>query len=290
VQNIKELSDRISATYGNMSPNFRKIAAFILDNPDEIALSSMRKNAKQIGINPSNFVRFARYLSFDGYPQLRQLFQYDLKEKKYGYFERAQSLQKHHKAERISSIISELQQANNENLNSTFSENSITSLKNTARTLLDARHIYIFGMRICFPAAFALHYTCKMMREHVYLSEGLGGTIADDMRGMGKDDAFVAIGMDPYSNETVNATRYAVKSGATVIALTDSTLSPLAIKSDIIQTFSHKGPLVPGTILPLMALIEAITIVMIAKSGTKALDAIKISEQQLKEFHAYYSQ
>ena len=289
MQNIKELSEKISETYGQMSPNFRKISAYILDNPDEIALSSMRANAEKLRLNPSNFVRFARYLSFNGYPELRALFQSDLKEKSSGYFARAQSLQKQHKQEKISNILSELQITNNQNLNNTFGGNTAEDVKKCAIALLDARHIYIFGMRMCFPAAFAMHYTCKMLRQHVYLSEGIGGTMADDMRGMGKGDAFVTMGMEPYSNDTVNATRYAIKSGATVIALTDSILSPLAVESDIVQTFSHSGPLIPGSIVSLMALVEAITTVMVAKSGDPALNSIKNSEQQLKEFHTYFS-
>lgn len=289
MQTLKELSDKIAETYGQMSPNFRKIASYILDNPDEVALSSMRKNAEKLNLNPSNFVRFARYMSFDGYPELRQLFQHDLKGKRTGYFEQAQNLQKQVKQERISSVLNMLQQSNNKNLNNTFANNSVDNLKACAKALLNARNIYIFGMRICFPAAFALHYTCKMMRQQVYLSEGLGGTVADNMRGMNKNDVFVAIGMEPYSNDTVNATRYAVKSGAKVIAITDSLLSPLALDADKVQTFSHSGPLIPGTIVPLMALVEALTTVMIAKSGDDALNTIKNSERQLKEFHSYFS-
>lgn len=287
MDSVREFTSAITRSQADLSPNFLKIANYILANPDEVALSSMRSIAARLELDPSNFVRFARFMSFSGYPELRTIFQKDLRKARTEYTERAQRLQTQGKQDSISSLLLELQDANNVNLEYIHKRNSAETLKQSARIMLKADHIFILGLRSSFPAAFALHYTCKMMRKDVYLSDGHGGTFIDDIRGIGPADAFVAIGMHPYTAGTVAATEYAAKCNASIITLTDSVLSPLATHADSLLTFSTQGPLIPGTIVPVMALVESLTAVMIATGGTRALAAIKDSEDQLHEFSTY---
>lgn len=287
MQNLEELSSRIAATHGNMSPNFRRVAAFLFENPDEVALSSMRENARRLGLDPSNFVRFAKAMSFSGYPQMRALFQQNLKESRTGYVERAQNLQDRGRRDRKAELLSQLRISNAANMNQVFEQNSPRTLERCAESLLTARHVHIFGLRSNFAPAFALHYVCKMIRHHVHLSDGLAGTFASNMRGIAPDDVFVSIGAHPYSKDTVVATQYAAKCGAKIIALTDNAISPLASVAESVLLFNCKGPLVLGTNVPVMALVEALTMVMIADGGENALSAIKDSERQLREFAAY---
>ncbi len=156
-----------------------------------------------------------------------------------------------------------------------YEQNSSGILLEASENLLKAKRVFILGLRSCFPAAFSLHYQCKLIREDVILSDGHGGTFADDIRGIGRQDVFVAIGMHPYTRDTIIASEYAASNGAK--------------NADALLTFSHKGPNIPGTIVPVMALVEALTAVMIASGGQKALDAIRKSEEQLHEFSAYLS-
>lgn len=270
-----------------MSPNFRRVAAFLFENPDEVALSSMRENARLLGLDPSNFVRFAKAMSFTGYPEMRALFQRNLKESRTGYLERAQNLQERGRQDREVDLLSQLRASNAANMHQVFEQNSRQALERCAESLLTARHVHIFGLRSNFPPAFALHYVCKMIRDEVYLSDGLAGTFAGNMRGVAPDDVFVSIGSHPYSKDTVVATHYAAKCGAKVIALTDNVLSPLASDADSVLLFNCKGPLVLGTSVPVMALVEALTMEMIANGGESALSSIEDSERQLREFAAY---
>jgi len=287
VQTIDELSSKISKSYGDMSPNFRKIATFLLEHPDEVAMSSTRDIAGQLDMDPSNLVRFAQGFSFSGYSEMKGLFKKRIRKSKIGYLERAQQLQRHGGNDEISELLSDLHAANNANLIDVLEQNKPELFAEVGALLMEVKKVYICGFRSCFPAAFALHYICRMVREDVYLSKGLGGTIADEMRGIGRGDIFVTIGMEPYSNNTVAAVRYAEKCGAKIIALTDSPLSPLATNAHLLLTFGRKGPPVLGSIVPVIALVEAVTTVMIARGGGKVLSVINDSEQQLTDFGAY---
>ena len=290
VQTLDELSSKISTSYNEMSPNFRKIASFLLEHPDEVAMSSTREIAGQLEMDPSNLVRFAQGFSFSGFPEMKGLFQKRIRKSKTGYLERAQQLQWHGEHDEIAKLLFEVHAANSANLLEVLEQNNPDLLAEAGALIMGAKKVYICGFRSCFPAAFALHYICRMVRGEVYLSDGLGGTFADDMRGIGEGDVFVTIGMEPYSNNTVAAVRYAEKCGARILALTDSPLSPLAAHAHLLLTFGRKGPPVLGSVVPVIALVEALTTVMIAKGGEKALSVLSDSEKQLTEFAAYVDQ
>src|SRR5882724_4026626 len=63
-QGIIEL---IESRFPALSPRLRSAARFVLDNPEEIALHSMRAAAAKAGIHPSSMQRLARELGFAGY-------------------------------------------------------------------------------------------------------------------------------------------------------------------------------------------------------------------------------
>lgn len=286
-QNVNELARMLTSSYTDLSPNFLKIADFVLNNPEDVAFSSMRSVADRLDLDPSNFVRFAKFLSFSGYPELRAIYQEDLKHSRLEYSKRAERLQSRGKQGKIDELLSGLQNANGANLEYVFEHNGPEALESSATALMEAKHIFIMGMRSCFPAAFALHYICRMVRGNVTLSSGQGGTFADDIRGIGPGDVFVVIGTNPYTTNTVTAVNYASRNGAGIVTLTDSVLSPLATHADNLLIFDRRGSLIPGTTLPIMALVEALTAVMIANGGQAALNAIRDAEEQLREFSAY---
>ncbi|MEE8371271.1 MAG: MurR/RpiR family transcriptional regulator [Sphingomonadales bacterium] len=287
MQNLNDIREQISVAFDSMSANHRRIAVYLLDHPDEVALSSMREIAGRLNIDPSAFVRFAKKLSFSGYSELREVFRDELKSARTGYMERARQIQKKGRQDKIGGLVSDLRLSSEANLDQLFEQNKLELIKAAADDMLKARNIYVVGMRSCFPVAFALHYSCRMIRRRVYLGDGLGGTFADGMRGIGSDDLFVVIGTHPYSRDTVLAADYAAGCGARILALTDSELSPLAAKADYKLIFGHKGPLILGTIVPAIALVEALVAVMIAGGGKEALATLGESDQQLRNMHSY---
>ena len=72
--NFDELASRIRAQFSELSPQFQAGAAFLLDHPDEVATSSMRKVAERAGVQPASLVRLSQQLGFPGWNELRDLF------------------------------------------------------------------------------------------------------------------------------------------------------------------------------------------------------------------------
>ncbi|RMF17262.1 MAG: MurR/RpiR family transcriptional regulator [Alphaproteobacteria bacterium] len=285
------LKRRLAERGGKMSRVFRAIATYLTQRPEEAAMASMREVAQRLAVDPANLVRFAKSLGFSGYSDLKKVLQAEVCAglPAGDYIERAAHLQqaaaaRRHGADRL---LAELQASNEANIKALAERNPVATMEACGRALARAQTIHVCGMRSCFSAAFAFAYAARMVRERVRLMDGLGGTFADSLREIGPRDVLLVIGMAPYSAASVKAARFAAERGAKVIAMTDTSISPLARHATHILEFPREGAQIPGTVMPAVALAEVLASVMIAKGGRRFLDTLKASEEQLACFSAY---
>ena len=67
--------ERLTAAQGDMPPQLRRAATFLLENAAAISVSSMRQLADAAGVKPNTLVRMARALGFEGFEDFRRPFQ-----------------------------------------------------------------------------------------------------------------------------------------------------------------------------------------------------------------------
>jgi hypothetical protein len=65
---------RLLEAYEAMPRQLRAAAQWVLDNPRDVALLSMREQAKRAGVTPASMTRLAQRMGFDGYEGLRALY------------------------------------------------------------------------------------------------------------------------------------------------------------------------------------------------------------------------
>ena len=58
-----------------LSPGYQKIAVFVTQNPNDIAMLSVQNIATQCGVHASGLVRFAQVFGYDGFRELKAVFQ-----------------------------------------------------------------------------------------------------------------------------------------------------------------------------------------------------------------------
>ena len=69
-----DLLERLSDELDELTPEARKAATYVLENPQEVGVSTVREIAKAAGVNPNTFVRMARQVGFEGYDDFRDPF------------------------------------------------------------------------------------------------------------------------------------------------------------------------------------------------------------------------
>src|SRR5215470_15834162 len=68
------LTDRLVASFDAMPGQLRAAARYVLERPRDVALLSMREQARQAGVQPATMTRLAQRLGFDGYESIRGLY------------------------------------------------------------------------------------------------------------------------------------------------------------------------------------------------------------------------
>ncbi len=281
------LVQRVADIFSGLSPELRRAARFVLDRPDDVALTSMRGLARDAGVQPATMVRLARAAGFSGYEEFREPFRHRLRDRQMDYVARARTIQSHREGSGAPRLIAEVQAATDANVRATFATSNAAAFESSAAALAGSRRVFVAGLRICFPVAFSFHYAYRMFRDDVRLLDGHGGTFSDGLRDIGSGDAMFAVSIEPYTAETVQAVAHAKERGATVVALTDTLVSPLAMHADHVLLVRCDGPPFFGSLAAAHAVIEALIVVLVANAGGEALQAIERSEQQLEIFRAY---
>jgi len=210
---FRVLCQHIENAYAGLSPQLKRAARHALDHPDDIALLSMRQFAAKAEVHPSTMVRLAKVLGMDGYTAFQAPFQARLRTRpEEHYSHNARSIQARGSGS-MDALLSEMLAMEHANLDSIANDVGFNVLCECAAQIKQARHIFVGGVRSCYPAAFYFQYACRMFENNATLLDARGATFADDLRAVSEDDVLIAISFSPYSSAIVRAVEYASARG-----------------------------------------------------------------------------
>jgi DNA-binding MurR/RpiR family transcriptional regulator len=278
-----QLAALIRGRFSELSPQFQMGAAFLLDHPDEVAVSSMRKVAERAQVQPASLVRLSQQLGFPGWNELRDLFVARVRTRPEPLTSRARSLVKGHAKD---ALAHDLLVAQQHNLEVTAAHNTRVTVE-AAKLLRRAPHVHVAGFRSCFPVAFGFVYGYRLFRSSVSLLTGEAGTLEMQLRGIERDSATVVVSFAPYSVEAARVAEAALEKGSKLIAITDSAVSPIALNADKVLIFSHESPSFFPSLVAATAIAESLVAHLLALEGTDAVQRLELAEQSLHAKGAY---
>jgi DNA-binding MurR/RpiR family transcriptional regulator len=271
---------------GELSPELLRAARWIEQHPRDVALHSMRECARRAALAPASFSRLAQAAGFGGFGAIRARCQEALAPQA-GYAARAQSLQA--TAQRSADWLDTLNEAQHADAASISGLNRRAQFERAADAMLAAHQVYFLGLRASHGLAFHLHYTYGLAAPNGALVQGLGGTLADQLAQLQRQDLLVAISQSPYTRLTVQAVEQARQQGAKVLALTDSRLSPIARAADLVLLFRAESPSYFHSMVGALALAEALVAAVAVRGGRKVLGRLASMQQKLDAQGAYWA-
>ena len=66
--------NRLSQEWDALTPEAQKAARYVLENPTDVGVSTVREIAEAANVKPNTFVRMARQVGFEGYEDFRAPF------------------------------------------------------------------------------------------------------------------------------------------------------------------------------------------------------------------------
>lgn len=283
------LLDRLTVELEHMSPQVRRAAAFVLDHPDRVGFGSVRELAEAAEVKPNTMVRMARAAGFAGFEDFREPFRDEMRRGAGSFHDRAQWLQDLSAGGQLDRLYGDIAGAALENLESLFANTSATQLTCIADAVVASRRTYVIGVGANYALAHNFAYLVGMAIEQVQAVPSEGNVPMDAIVRAGPDDVVLAMTFEPYRSEVVQATDAARRQGATVVALTDSNGSPIAVAADhVIIAPSATPQFFPSTIAAGAAL-ETLASFIVADAQTEGLQSIDRLHQRRFDLGLYWS-
>ena len=120
-----------------------------------------------------------------------------------------------------------------QNIRATVEELDNHAFEEGVKRILNAKEIYVIGLRSAAPLAQFLGYYLNYIFDRVHLVSSAATDVFEEIARISEADVVIGISFPRYSTRTVEAMRFARSCGAQVISITDGPMSPLHEVSDV---------------------------------------------------------
>lgn len=278
------LAQPIVDAFDTLPPKLQLAARYILDRPDDVALLSMREQARHAGVPPATMTRLAQRLGLDGYDAVRALYAGAVRDGTLGFAGKAGAQVEAQKLRGERALAADMVHSLGQEIARLAEPKALGRLIAAADRLHKAQRIYCLGLRACHSAAWHFHYMLSLLGDKTVMLDDAGGTGLDALRDAGRGDVVLAASVEPYARATIEAARYAAGEGVPVVALTDSQVSPLAQLASATILVATDSPSFFHSMTPMLAVTEILAALVAGRSGQKALAALGRTEAQLAQF------
>jgi len=282
--NKNELLQKLDEKYVKFSKGQKKLADFIRNEYDKAAFMTAARMGEEVGVSESTVVRFAMALGYEGYPE----FQKALGEVVRNRLNSIQRMEVTYGRIGQGEILTSVLQSDIEKIKMTISAIDHTAFEMAVDTLVNARRIYVIGLRSCAPLASFLGFYLNLICENVSVINANGSSeIFEQLIRINEEDAIIGISFPRYSMRTLKALEFASNRSAKVITLTDSIHSPINLYSSCnLIARSDMASIVDSLVAPL-SVVNALVVAMCMKNQKEVIGTLETLEQIWDEYQVY---
>ena len=219
--------DRLSDEWETLTPEAQKAARYVLENPADVGVSTVREIAEAAQVKPNTVVRMARQVGFDGYEDFRAPFREAIRKGAVSFPDRARWLQDIRKSGDLGGLYADMAEATIRNVEETFAGIDADRLKAAAEVIWASRQVFTLGVGVNNANARNFTYLASTGMTDFHAIPRPGSTAVDDLAWADARDVLIAMTSRPYRAEVVEAVRIARDQGVTVVAVSDSPASPI---------------------------------------------------------------
>ena len=286
MNNSNELINRINEKYSSMSKGQKLLSTYITDNYDKAVFLTAEKLGKVVGVSESTVVRFATHLGYRGYPE----FQKALEELVRNKLNSIQRMEVTYGRISQSKILNTVLQSDAEKIKSTLEQIDQNAFESALDIILNAKHIYIVGIRSCAPLASFMSFYFNLMFDNVHLLHTSSSSeLFEQMVRISEEDVIIGISFPRYSMRTLKAMEFANNRSAKVITLTDSVHSPMNLYSSCnLIAKSDMASIVDSLVAPL-SVINALIVALCMRKQSEVAETLEALEDIWNEYQVYES-
>lgn len=254
--------DEIKKQYIRLSRGQRKVAQFVIDNPNLVTTHIASEVGKLIGVSESTVIRFCYAMDLSGYTELQEKVKSDLmgeKKEPVTYDKKVITL-KHR------NLVSEVMNRDVTCILNTIQQIDSRDFEKATQWMHEAEDIYVVGFRHSAPAAGFLTATLKNLRKHVKQIQHDVEHIVQQISNMDENSLLVVIALDSILEDALTIARLAKNKKVKVMAITNSSISPVRDYASVMFAIGSQKQASNETITSFSSLMHALTEGMIAQN------------------------
>lgn len=280
-QNIMEL---IAERKSKFSKGHKKIAEYLLEHAEDASFMTAAQLGAALELSESTVVRFADKLDLKGYPELLEKLQQWVRKK----YQHGTVPEFSPETEDKWGVIATVLHSDMQRIYDTLEELSAESFASAVRSIMEAKHVYIVGLRNSAPLASFFYFYLNMLRRDVVMLDTTSSTeMFEQMIRIDEEDVFVGISFPRYSMRTLKAMEFARDRRAKVIAITDSSRSPITMYSSINLLAKSELNGVADSLVAPFSLMNAMIVAMCLQNPEQVKDELKNLEDVWSNYQVY---
>ncbi|MGM9948801.1 MAG: MurR/RpiR family transcriptional regulator [Lysinibacillus sp.] len=224
------ICDSIKKKYIRLSKGQRKMAQFVIDNPNVIATQVASEVGRQAGVSESTVIRFCYAMDLAGFGELQQKIKEYLIEKNGS----APVALKTHAYKKQNIPCNEVMSKDVDGIISLMQNINGADFNRTVDMLHHAERIFILGVRSSAPVALMLYDNLVSCREEVYLMNYRSEKWEVNLTQMNGNSVLFVAGLNEQQEDVMAVVELAKRKGVKIIAITDGVPSPLQEQSDVL--------------------------------------------------------
>jgi DNA-binding MurR/RpiR family transcriptional regulator len=198
----------------------------MLDEPESVCTNNIVELSEIYQVSPASITRLTKSLGFNSFVSFQKVFKERSKIRD-NYF--SQKLLKLSTEKNLTAkqIMQKQLQSTAENMIECIKSTDDNTFENAADLLADSNRIFVFGHKQASAMANIIRYGLCLIRGQVNTLGQYEHGLAIALGQVKANDLLVIFSSAPYSNLTVDICAMANKIGCKILAITDSTMSPL---------------------------------------------------------------
>ncbi len=219
-----DIISQIDKNYDKMSKSHKRLSDYIRENYGKAAFMNVEQLSLATGVSEATVVRFSAELGYEKYSRFQRALNDYAKSK----LTSVQRMENAHSQYHDSDILSSVLESDIDKIRRTLLQIDRQAFNGAVDALINAKKIYIIGLRGSSALARFLSYYLNFLFPHIKLVNGTSvGDIFEQMFRISENDVLIAFSLPRYSLRTIRAVKYAKKNNAKIIGITDGENSPI---------------------------------------------------------------
>ncbi|MDJ0639516.1 MAG: MurR/RpiR family transcriptional regulator [Paracoccaceae bacterium] len=279
--------ERLSDEWDDLTPEAQKAARYVLENPQDVGVSTVREIAEAAKVKPNTFVRMARQVGFEGYEDFRAPFREAIRQGTASFPDRARWLQGVRKTGDMGGLYADMAEAALKNLEETFAAIDANALNAAAEAIWNSRQVFTLGVGVNNAIARNFTYLASTGMTQFHAIPRAGSTPVDDLAWADQRDVLIAMTMRPYRTEVIDAVEVAREQGLTIVALSDSPASPIIRAADHRFIVNVDTPQFFPSSVSTIAVLETLLSFVIAAASDEIVGRVKTFHDRRAQLGIY---